>query len=218
LLPESRIQDGDRLRVSYYHGVSVNDGQVSVCMSEPKLYEIMADQARRIHELLAPKQYLLSMDEIRAAGSCEACRARGISTAEILGDCLTKEMAILRAVNPDAVVWAWSDMLDPNHNAVNRYYLVEGDYSGSWKYVPPDLGIVCWYYEKRAASLAHFSGLGFRTAAGAYYDADTLDNPRGWLDALGKTPGARGIMYTTWENKYGLLADFGDLVSQSLPQ
>ena len=72
---------------------------------------------------------------------------------------------------------------------------------------------MCWYYAKRAESLAHFSGLGFRTLAGAYYDGDTLDNPRGWLEALDGTPGAAGIMYTTWQNKYGLLAEFGDLVS-----
>lgn len=38
-------------------------------------------------------------------------------------------------------------------------------------------------------------------------------NPRDWLEALDKTPGAEGIMYTTWRNKYGLLGPFGDLVS-----
>jgi hypothetical protein len=52
------------------------------------------------------------------------------------------------------------------------------------------------------------------TAAGAYYDGDTLDNPKGWLEALDGTPGAAGIMYTTWQNKYGLLAGFGDLMGR----
>jgi hypothetical protein len=56
--------------------------------------------------------------------------------------------------------------------------------------------------------------LGFKTLAGAYYDADDLENPKGWLESLDRTPGAMGIMYTTWENKYRLLADFGDLVSK----
>jgi hypothetical protein len=73
---------------------------------------------------------------------------------------------------------------------------------------------MCWYFDKRAPSLAHFSGNGFRTFAGAYYDGDTLDNPKGWLEALDATPDAIGIMYTTWLDKYGLLADFGDLVSR----
>jgi hypothetical protein len=51
--------------------------------------------------------------------------------------------------------------------------------------------------------------------AGAYYDADNLDNPKAWLEALAATPGASGIIYTTWLNKYELLAPFGDLVSRS---
>jgi hypothetical protein len=122
-------------------------------------------------------------------------------------------MAILRGVNPDADVWIWSDMLDPNHNARPDYYLVEGDYTGSWEHIPRDMGIVTWYYARRAPSLEHFSGLGFRTLAGSYYDGGNLDNPRGWLEALDNTPNAQGIMYTTWVNDFSLLDDFGDLVS-----
>ena len=34
----------------------------------------------------------------------------------------------------------------------------------------------------------------------------------GWLEALDRTPGALGIMYTTWQDKYSLLGPFGDLV------
>jgi hypothetical protein len=214
LLPGSRIRDGQSLRVSYYHGMSIHDGQVTICMSEPKVYEIWRKQAELIQKHLAPKRWLLSMDEIRAGGSCEACKARKMSMAQILGDCLTRQFEMIRRVNPEAEVFVWSDMLDPNHNAHGNYYLVEGDYTGSWNYVPKDLRIVCWYYQKRNESLAHFSGLGFKTLAGAYYDADTLENPKGWLEALDRTPGTVGIMYTTWQNKYELLGPFGDLVTK----
>lgn len=210
----TRIQDGEALRVSYYHGVAVNDGQVSICMSEEAVYEIWATQARLLHELLTPKRYLLSMDEVRAGGTDESCRRREISMAQILGSAITRQTEILRAVNPEAEIMVWSDMLDPNHNAVADYYLVEGDYSGSWQYIPNDLVIMCWYYARRQASLQHFSSLGFRTFAAAYYDGNDLSNPAGWLSALDQTPGAAGIMYTTWENKYQLLAGFGDLVSK----
>ena len=183
-------------------------------MSEPEVYEIWRKEAQLIHKYLQPKKYLVSMDEVRAGGSCAACKARNITMAEIFGDCISKQEAILREVNPKAEILVWSDMLDPNHNAHGDYYLVEGDFTGSWKYVPKDLIIVCWYYAKRDASLKFFSELGFRTLAGAYYDGDTLDNPRGWLESLGGTPGAIGIMYTTWQNKYELLGPFGDLVSK----
>ncbi len=212
LLPGGRIGDGERLRVSYYHGIGVNRGQVSVCMSEPEVYEIWKKQAGLMHEHLAPAKYLLSMDEIRAGGGCRACKQRNLSMAEILGDCITKQVGILRQANPKAEVLIWSDMLDPNHNAHGDYYLVEGDFTGSWQHVPKDLTIVCWYYDKRNQSLGFFSSRGFRTLAGAYYDGDTLENPRGWLAALDETPKAVGIMYTTWRDKYELLAPFGDLL------
>jgi len=212
LLPGSRLRDGQTLHVSYYHGMAITDGQVTGCMSEPQLYEFWQTQTQLIQQVLAPKRWLLSMDEIRAGGTCEACKARKLSMAQILGDCITRQCEMIHRVNPTAEVFIWSDMLDPHHNAHGNYYLVDGDYTGSWKYVPKDLRIVCWYYQKRNESLAHFSSLGFKTLAGAYYDGDTLDNPKGWLEALDRPPGALGIMSTTWQNKYDLLAPFGDLV------
>jgi hypothetical protein len=213
VLPAGRIKNGERLRVSYYHGMAINRSQVSVCMSEPEVYEIWERQVRLLHERLAPKKYLLSMDEIRAGGACRACKERGLTMAQILGDCVTRQVEIIRSVNPDAEILIWSDMFDPNHNARAGYYLVDGDFTESWNYIPQDLTIVCWYYDKRAESLGFFSSLGFRTMAGAYYDGDTLENPLGWLDVLDDTAGASGIMYTTWRNKYELLAPFGELVS-----
>ena len=77
---------------------------------------------------------------------------------------------------------------------------------------------MCWYFEKRHPSLDFFSEHGFKTFAAAYYDADTLEetekNAEGWMDAMDTTPGATGIMYTTWSSNYKLLAPFGDLVSK----
>lgn len=214
ILPQSRLRDGDRLRVSFYHAVTIGSGQTSLCMSEPELYEYWAEQVGLIHRYLAPSRYLLSMDEIRAGGSCQACQDRGMTMGEILGDSITRLYSMIREANPEATIYVWSDMLDPNHNARDSYYMVEGDYTGSWQRIPKDIVPVCWHYSKRKESLSFFSGLGFETLAGAYYDGDTLDNPRGWLEALDATPGARGIMYTTWQNKYELLPGFGDLVSQ----
>ena len=215
LLPGSRIRPGERLRADYYHGTTIHESQITICMSEPKVYEIWREQARLIRDKLGPRRFfLLSMDEVRLGGSCQACKRRGLSLAEILGDCITRQFRMLREFHPGAEIFVWSDMLDPNHNARANYYLVDGDYTGSWNYVPRELGIVTWYFEKRRQSLRHFSRLGFRTLAGAYYDADDLENPRGWLEALDETPNAVGIMYTTWQNKYELLAAFGDLVSR----
>jgi len=216
----STIADGDTLAVSYFHGTRSNPvvGQVTVCMSEPELYDIWRTQARLIHERLAPKRYLLNMDEIRAGGTCKACTDRGLTMGEILGDCITKLHGIIREVNPEAELYIWSDMLDPNHNGSNRagetYYLAAGLYDGSWNHIPRDLVIACWWDGSRHVTLPHFSGLGFRTLAASYYDANDLANVEGWLKSLDSTPGACGIMYTTWAENYELLGAFGELVSR----
>lgn len=208
----SRIQPGQRVLIDYYHGMAINRGQVTVCMSEPSLYDYWAESARALQQRLAPKRWFLSMDEIRGGGTCAACQARGLTMGQILADCIRRQCEIIRTVCPDAAIYIWSDMLDPNHNAHDRYYLARGTFAGSWEGVPKDLVIVCWYYERREKSMAFFSELGFPTLAGAYYDGDTMENILGWLDTCSRTPGCRGILYTTWQNKYDLLDEFGDAV------
>jgi hypothetical protein len=210
----SRIRPGDRLRVDYFHSLMIYRNQVPADMSEPEVYEIWKRQIPLIEKYLAPKKYFLSMDEVRIGGFCKACKDRHLSMAEILADCVKRQAEMIRAVNPGAEVFVWSDMFDPNHNARKQYYLIDGSFDGTWNYLPRNLVIACWYYEKRNQSLPFFSKLGYHTLAGAYYDADNLDNPRGWLESLDRTPGAIGIMYTTWQNKYKLLPAFGDLVSK----
>ncbi len=210
----TRIAEGERLRVDYYHGVKIYRDQVAACMSEPKVFEIWSKQMPLIQKYLAPKTYLLALDEVRMGGTCETCRRRGMSMAAMLGDYATRLHDLVRVSSPGAEIFVWSDMFDPNHNAHGDYYLVDGDYSGSWQYLPKDMQLACWYFEKRNESLAHFSQLGYHTLGAAYYDADDLTNPQGWLESLDRTPGAVGIMYTTWQNKYKLLGAFGDLVTE----
>lgn len=219
IIPGGRIKDGDRLRISYYHGTQVYDSQVTVCMSEPEVYEIWRENARLMKEKAGFRKYFLHMDEIRAGGTCAACEARDMPMSEILGDCITKAHAILKETDPEAEVFIWSDMIDPNHNASTRrpyYYHVPSTYDGSWNHIPKDMVITCWWYDMREKSLEHFSGLGYRTIGAAYYDGDDLENIRGWLETLGRTPGASGIMYTTWLRKYELLPGFGELVSKAV--
>jgi len=213
-LPATRIHPGDRLRVDYYHGTTIYRDQVPIDMSEPAVYDIWQRQIPLVERYVAPKKYFLSMDEVRIGGFCETCRQRHLTMAQILGDSVTRQYTMIRTANPEAQIYVWSDMFDPNHNAVGKYYLINGSFEGSWNYIPKDLIMACWYYEKRDQSLPFFSKLGHRTLGAAYYDADDLQNPKDWLVSLDRTGGATGIMYTTWENKYQLLGDFGDLVSK----
>lgn len=209
----SKIKDGERLAVDFYYPPLVGAPQIGTCMSEPALYECFEKSADAVVKLLNPKKWFLSMDEIRCAGTCKACQDRGISLAAILADCITKQCEIVKKRVPDADVYIWSDMLDPNHNAHDNYYVCAGDYTGVWDLIPKDLVVSCWYYEKREESMKFFSERGFRTQGAAYYDTDDLTSCRDWFDVCKRTPNCTGIMYTTWRSKYELLEDFGKLVA-----
>ncbi len=142
LLPDSRIRDGQKLRVSWYHSMLLHDSQVVVCMAEPEVYEIMDHEAKLLAEHLHPRAVMLGTDEIRMGGTCRACGGRDM--AQLLGECITKQAAIIHRYSPDARIYVWSDMFDPNHNAHPNYYLVQGDFTGSWKYAPKDVIMSVW--------------------------------------------------------------------------
>lgn len=210
ILPSSRIKDGQRLRVSWYHPMLIYESQVTVCMGEPAIYEIFEHEAKLLWEKLRYRKVLLNMDEVRMGGTCKACEGKNM--AQLLGECITRQVRSLRRHNPKAEIYIWSDMLDPNHNARPDYYLVEGDFTGSWNFVPKDIIVAVWGGAPREKSLRFFAEQGFRTLVACYYDAPNLDEVKGWLEIARKIPNVTGFMYTTWERKYQLLGDFGRLV------
>ena len=188
----------------------IHDGQVTVCMGEPALYEIFDHESRLLSERLHPGRVLLNMDEIRMGGRCRACR--GQNMGELLGRCITRRVESIRKYSPQAQVYIWSDMLDPNHNAHGNYYLVDGDFAGSWRHVPKDLVMAVWGGAPREKSLRFFGDQGFATLIACYYDADDLRDVKGWLDLARQTLKVRGFMYTPWQKKYWLLPAIGDLL------
>jgi len=205
----SRIKDGQRLRASWYHPLLLNDSQVTVCMAEPEVYEIFDHEARLLAEHLHPRAVMLNMDEIRMGGTCQACAGRDL--AELLGECVSKQAAVIRRYSPEARIYVWSDMFDPNHNAHPNYYLVQGDFTGSWNHVPKDVIMSVWGGAPREQSLKFFAGQGFSTLVACYYDADNLDDVKGWMTQARPLTSVRGFMYTPWTGKYDLLPAFGDL-------
>jgi hypothetical protein len=216
IIPEGHISDGEKLRVSYYHSTMMNNHQVSVCMSEPALYELWQGQLELIEQYIQPKNYILDMDEVRMGGTCAACKSRGLSMARILGDCVTKQVKMIRAVNPESEIVVWSDMFDPNHNAGERsgnsYYYVPEEFTGSWNHIPKDLIVACWYFDRRVKSLAHFDSLGFRTMACCAYGGRSSVDPRKWLETMATTSGACGAMHMTYHEHYDDIEEFADII------
>ena len=203
----THLGDGTRLRVSFHHALTVGDGQVVVCPSEPKTVELLRDEARRVHAAWNASGYFMQHDEIRVLGWDDACARRGLSAGQILADDARTCVKILRETNPGGDVYVWSDMFDPTHNAHDGYYLVRRDLSGSWEGIDKDVIVAAWNYGKRAESLRWFSGRGHRTLIAGYYDGPP-ERVRGWLAAARGVPQVVGVMYTTWRDDYGNLERF----------
>lgn len=212
-LLKTALPDGTRLRVSYFHVATVYDDQANICPSESRTLELLRDQAKRMHAAWGAKGYMMSHDEIRVFNWCDACQRRQLDAGAMLADNVRACSKILREMNPGGKIYVWSDMFDPNHNAKGNYYLVRGDYAGSWEGLDKDVIIVPWYFEKRAASLKFFADRGHCQVIAGYYD-DRPEKVRDWLTAAKPHPGVQGVMYTTWEQKYGDLEKFSELIGE----
>jgi hypothetical protein len=208
----SRIKDGDRLRVSWYHPVLVLGSYAACCLSEPKVYSLLRDQARRVNDLYRPKTFFMQHDEMRVANWCRACRSRKLTPGELLADNARRCVQFIKEVSPEARVVVWSDMFDPTHNAVKNYYLVNGTLAGSWEGLDRSVWIANWNAGKAKASLNFFAHRGHPQVLAGYYDGD--DNYATWDAAALGVPGVTGFMYTTWQNRYDDLERYGRLLSR----
>jgi hypothetical protein len=205
------IPDGTRLRVSWYHAMTVYDGQVSACIAEPKLDELLADQSKRMKQALgdAAAGWMMSHDEFRTLGWCKACEDSHHTPGELLAANVKKCIALLRP----GTVYVWNDMFDPHHNAVpGPYYLVNGPWTGSWEGLDKDVVIMNWNHGKRDQSLKFFAGRGHKQVIATYYDDPDFGQTKDWLKTVAQTPaGVVGYMYTTWRGDYSKMEEFAKL-------
>ena len=201
LTSDSRIVAGERLRVSYYHPTIINRWQVTCCLSDPEVYDILREQVRAVNDLLHPTTFFMQHDEIRHANWDKACQDRGLTPGQLLADNVRRCVEIIHDISPDAKIWVWSDMFDPHHNAVDNYYLVNGSWAGSWEGLPPEVGIVNWANHLKGENLKWFADRGHEQVLAGYYDHDTWIIGE-WLAAREGLPGIDGAMYTTWQNNY----------------
>ena len=206
--PGSAIRDGQKLRVSFHHTVTIYDNQVCCCLGDEGVFRVIEDQVRRVQKLFEPKLYFLSHDEIRVANWCGSCSRPGRSAGELLAENEKRCAAIVRKVDPQAQGCVWSDMFDPHHNAVKDFYLVSGDLAGSWDGLESDVIIVNWNSGKARESLPFFGKRGHEQVLAGFYDGDPA-SISGWLRS-GKPEETRvaGAMYTTWQGDFTKLDAF----------
>ncbi len=207
LTKDSRIRDGQTLRLSYFHPMIIHRSQVGCSLVDPKVFDIMRDQIERMHKLFGAPGYFMSYDEIRVGGWEPTPDGRQLTSGEKLAEHVGKAVTMIRETAPGADIYVWSDMFDPHHNAHDNYYLVEGTLEGSWEGLDPEVVIVNWYHGKRDENLPWFAERGHKQVIAGYYDGGH-EPVSTWLESAAKVPNVIGIMYTTWLNNYDDLETF----------
>ena len=121
---------------------------------------------------------------------------------------------LIKEVNPRREIVVWSDMFDPNHNAVDK--LLPGQRLAArtrGRACRADVIIANWNGGKAAESLKWFADRGHRQVIAGYYDGDDLYE----LQAMGRRRQGRaksvsGFMYTTWRTQVRLLETYGKAI------
>lgn len=212
-LPGGRIKEGDELSVDCYSPSPVWGKWQGACMGAVEMDEILEKSAAAVAKSVDPSVWLLGLDEVRTGGGCEDCRAIG-DCAHIYAAFAKKCMAAVRRHSPRAQMYVWNDMVDPwCLSSTSRKGFYAGLYSGMkgvWDILPRDFGIAYWRDDSRDKGMPFFSKRGRRILVACYYDAKSLDGSVVWAKKALETPGADGIMYCTWCDKWELLGDWGD--------
>lgn len=227
----SRIKDGDYLRVSSYQsgrGFSSGWGApASACT------QTFFDEQKAVYDKInalfnTPSKFFIYYDEWRVMNWDPSCNVK--SAGEYLANTTRKMQETLLSVNPALDMYIWNDMFDPNVNAVPLYYTVNGDLSNSVQGLHPNTVVMNWTgtKAKQVPSLKFFADKHFHQMLALYYDDKTLGATRDWLQNLSlaeqsstsPVSGVDGFMYTTWygmEN-YGDLKNMTDLIKLEYPQ
>ncbi len=203
LTPNTRIADGERLRVSYYHPAIVYEDRLTGCLSEEKIFEDWRQEVKEANDRFHPPAFMMSHDEMRVINQCALCQSRHMTPGQLLADNVKRAAQIIRDIRPDAEVWVWNDMFDPLHNAVDDYYLVNGTLWGSWEGLDKDIGIANWIGGLKGENCRFFAERGEKEVLAGYYDGDESGSGIAeWLKNAQPMGGIVGAMYTTWQSKY----------------
>lgn len=227
----SRIEGGQVVRLSYYHAALIHGDQVAASLLEPAALDIVTAQLANLQRAFARagafSGWHFGHDEIRVHGWDQAPHAGVGTPGEDLAENVRLLTARAAALAPEGEVTVWSDMFDPNHNAAPGppYYLVDGDWSGSWLGLLPAVSILNWhsFQPERRAAAEHFAARGHRQILAGYYDsAPAAFRDRAWLAELAGVSGVDGVMYTQWGSGYANLEAWaahiwGDATWEAVP-
>ncbi len=200
-------QDGTVLRASWWGAAVVYAHQVAACASDSAVLRRYAQEGPRVRQLFGARTVMLMHDEVRALGGDPACVRAGGDAGKLLAANVRAAQSGARPA--DACIW--NDMFDPAQNAVPDYHLVTSDLSHAASGLDPSVTIVNWNLPHLESSLRFFAARGHAQVIAGYYDGRVEDS-RAWVPLLARVPRIRAVMYTTWQERYGDLERFAQLV------
>lgn len=219
-IPEgSRIKDGDRILVSWYHPALIYSDQINLSISDPKIFELMAWEMQQVVKLWDAPGYFMNIDEIRIGGWEGLPGAEVLTPGQELARYTERAVDIVEKAAPEADIYVWSDMYTPHHNARPfearnaYYYLVNGNWDGAWDALPSKVIIMNWYSPTKEA-VEWFAERGHTQVLCGYYDGALKPNIQKWMDVTDGVDGVVGMMYTTWRRNYDNVEEFFRLVDE----
>jgi hypothetical protein len=136
--------------------------------------------------------YIFGTDENRQMNWGADCDALGLTPGELLAQDTRRYIDFLREQIDSPSIYVYSDMFDPNHNAREHYYFVNGDLEGSWEGLDAEVIVLNW--RRTPESYQFFADQGIKQMIlGATTDPDEL---------FRNTEGIEGIIGAKYEN-YG---------------
>lgn len=217
LTDNSRIKDGQKLKVSFFHAAKCYD-KANMTMEDPAVYPIMEKDVNNCAKVWNPSGFFMHFDEIRIGG----WETPGIPPGKILADMCKRACDVIRKASPNAKIYTWSDMFCPDQNAwstgeegVKNFFLVRGTWTGSWDGLPKDVIIMNWVGGTKGANF--FGARGQSQILCGYYDktstAGMKTNINTWIKDTEGVSDILGFMYTQWGTGYGNMKQYFDLLN-----
>ena len=217
----SRITDGQKLLVSFWHHQRINKEQDNLSLQEPRGWPILEKEITQMQKLWKPHGFMLNYDEIRVAmWEPPEPGDEKLTPGQFLARHFRRAYDLTRKIAPQAKIYTWSDMFTPHHNArpfekSGYYYLVNGNWDGAWNDLPKDVIILNWY-APNPDHLKFFSDRGHKQIICGYYDKrntkDMQKNIHQWKTFSAGVPDVRGYMFTTWGKRYQYMKEYFQLL------
>jgi hypothetical protein len=205
----TKLPDGTRLRVSWYHPAIFGDGGVPICFSEAKTSALLAEQARRLKEIWEAPRYMLARYEYRVCNWDDCCQSRKLTPGQLIAASLQERVKLFQPAH--ALVMG--DMFEPNYHGGNRpYFLANGSVANSWEGLAKDVLVINANYRARDASLKFFADRGNPQLISAYDDKN-FSQVAEWITSAKKVTGVAGFMYASVMRDYSGLEKFALAVS-----